>query len=78
MEQSHSAPDELTSNYDFEEVKRVKEWMLAIDDAREPGSGENVSELIRAMHANCDPDVIQLLGEYRRRGVRLPQTDLEQ
>jgi hypothetical protein len=65
-EQATHTPDELTSNSDIAEVKRVLYWMDRIDDAYEPGSAFEISELIMAMKAECDADVIAAVQEARR------------
>lgn len=65
-EQATHTPDELTSNGDIAEVEKVMRWMGQIDDAYEPGSIDEVSELILAMKADCDPDVIVAVQAARR------------
>lgn len=70
-EQQLRAPEQLTSNDDIAELERVFGWMERIDDAYESGShGPSVSELIVAMKADCDPDVIAAVAEARRRDAR--------
>ncbi len=80
MEEFRPAPIELTGNddNDISEDDKVKWWMQRIDDAYEPGSHENVAELMMEMKAACDPDIILLLSEPRRHGLQSPQTDPEQ
>lgn len=65
----------LMSDSDIAEFEKVLAWMRRIDDAYEPGSSDNVSELIMAMKADCDPDIILFLQEARRHDSRWPPTD---
>lgn len=70
-EQQLRAPEQLTSDDDMQELERVLAWMGKIDDAYESGShGPTVSELIVAMKADCDPEVIAAVAEARRRDAR--------
>ncbi len=77
-ELSRHVPEELTSDGDVAEFEKVLTWIQRIDNAYEPGSDENVADLIVAMKADCDPNISLLLLELRRHGLQLPEMDPKQ